>query len=164
MPACAIFFEYAIYFRIAVETADGGASFGRAGGNGSICEPETGAEIMQFSLIIYQPPSAFATANDPAAAAAYTAGWTAYAAALSEAGAMAGGIGLQGPDTATTIRFGGDGPLVQDGPFADTKEQLGGIFNIDVPNLDAAMKWAARAPLKFGGSVEVRPVLHMSGR
>jgi hypothetical protein len=129
---------------------------------------------MQFSLIIYQSPKAFAMAGDPAHAADYTAGWTAYATALAEAGAMAGGIGLQGPDTATTIRFGGDGPsaqdplvqdpLVQDGPFADTKEQLGGFFNIEVANLDAAMKWAARAPLKFGGSVEVRPVLHMSGR
>lgn len=119
---------------------------------------------MQFSLIIYQPPKAFAMAADPGHAADYTAGWTAYAAALAEAGAVAGGIGLQGPDTATTIRFGGDAPLVQDGPFADTKEQLGGFFNIEVANLDAAMKWAARAPLKFGGSVEVRPVLHMSGR
>ena len=119
---------------------------------------------MKYSLIIYQTPKAFAIANDPAHAADYTAGWMAYAAALAEAGAMAGGVGLQNPDTATTIRFGSDGPLVQDGPFADTKEQLGGIFNIEVPNLDAAMKWAARAPLKFGGSVEVRPVRHMSAR
>jgi hypothetical protein len=119
---------------------------------------------MQFSLIIYQTPEAFATGNDSARATDYTAGWAAYAAALVEAGAMAGGTGLQGPDTATTIRLGGDGPQVQDGPFADTKEQLGGFFIIDVPNLDAALKWAARAPLKFGGSVEVRPVLHMSNR
>ena len=115
---------------------------------------------MQFSLIIYQTPKAFVMANDPAHAADYTAGWAAYAAALAEAGALAGGTGLEGPDTATTIRFGGDGPQVQDGPFADTKEQLGGFFNINVPNLDTAMKWAARAPLKYGGSVEVRPVLH----
>jgi hypothetical protein len=115
---------------------------------------------MQFSLIIYQTPEAFTKANDPAHAADYTAGWSAYAAALAEAGALRGGTGLEGPDTATTIRFGGDGPQVQDGPFADTKEQLGGFFNIDVPTLDAAMKWAARAPLKYGGSIEVRPVLH----
>ena len=115
---------------------------------------------MQFSLIIYQTPKAFVMANDPAHAADYTAGWAAYAAALAEAGALAGGTGLEGPDTATTIRFAGDGPLIQDGPFADTKEQLGGFFNINVPNLDTAMKWAARAPLKYGGSVEVRPVLH----
>jgi hypothetical protein len=114
---------------------------------------------MQYSLIIYQTPKAFAMANDPAHAADYTAGWAAYAAALAEAGALAGAIGLQDPDTATTVRFGDNGQLVQDGPFADTKEQLGGFFNIEVPNLDAAMKWAARAPLRFGGSVEVRPVL-----
>jgi hypothetical protein len=124
---------------------------------------------MKFSLIIYQTPEAFATHGDPVRAADYFAGWNDYAAALAEAGAMAGGAGLEPPATATTIRVGGDGHQasghqVEDGPFADTKEQLGGFFNIDVADLDAAMKWAARAPLKYGGSIEVRPILHMSDR
>ena len=118
---------------------------------------------MRFSLIVYQTPEAFATYPDPARGADYSAGWTTYAAALAEAGVMSSGAGLESPDTATTLRFGGGGrQQVEDGPFADTKEQLGGVFVIDVPDLDAALKWAARAPLIFGGAVEVRPVLHTS--
>ena len=121
---------------------------------------------MKFSLIIYETPEAFATRHDPAYAADYWAAWPAYTAALIEAGAMAGGAALEGPNTATTIRFDGQGHghQVQDGPFADTKEQLGGFFIIDVPDLDSAMKWAARIPLKYGGSVEVRPNLDMENR
>ena len=117
---------------------------------------------MKFSLIIYETPEAFATRSDPVGAADYWAAWPAYTQALVEAGAMAGGAGLQAPTTATTIRFAKDGQQVQDGPFAETKEQLGGIYIIEVPDLDAAMKWAARMPLKYGGSVEVRPNLDMS--
>ena len=119
---------------------------------------------MKFSLIIYETPEAFATRHDPAFAADYWAAWPAYAQALVEAGAMAGGAGLEGPQTATTLRFNKDGHTVEDGPFADTKEQLGGFFLIDVPSLDEAMKWAARMPLKYGGSVEVRPNLDMDNR
>ena len=119
---------------------------------------------MKFSLIIYETPEAFATRHDPAHAASYWAGWPAYTQALIDAGAMAGGAGLEGPTTATTIRFGGDGQRVEDGPFADTKEQLGGIYIIEVPDLDVALKWAARMPLTLGGSVEVRPNLDMSAR
>jgi len=115
---------------------------------------------MKYALIVYQTPDAFATYHDPVRAADYSAGWTTYAAALAEAGVMTAGAGLEHPETATTLRFGGGGQQVQDGPFADTKEQLGGMFVIDVPDLDTAMKWAARAPLKYGGSVEVRPTLH----
>jgi hypothetical protein len=115
---------------------------------------------MKYALIVYQTPEAFATHHDPAQAAEYSAGWTSFAAALTEAGAMTGGAGLEHPQSATTLRFGGGGQRVEDGPFADTKEQLAGVFVIDAPDLDAAMKWAARAPLKFGGSVEVRPVIH----
>jgi len=118
---------------------------------------------MKYSLIIYETPEAFAARADPARAADYWAVWPAYAAALTDAGVMAGGAGLQGPDTATTLRFAGNGQQVEDGPFADTKEQLGGSFFIDVPDLDTAMKWAARVPLQYGGSVEVRPHLDTSG-
>ena len=124
---------------------------------------------MKFSLIIYETPEAFATRHDPAHAAGDWAGWPAYTAALIEAGVLEGGAGLEGPETAATIRFGAGGPQiggqqVEDGPFADTKEQLGGIYLIDVPDFDAAMKWAARMPLTLGGSVEVRPNLDMSNR
>ena len=69
------------------------------------------------------------------------------------------GDGLQGPNTATTVRIRDGKRIVQDGPFADTKEQLGGYFVIEVPDLDAALEWAARAPSAACASVEVRPVL-----
>jgi hypothetical protein len=60
---------------------------------------------------------------------------------------------------ATTIRLAGGKRQVQDGPFADTKEMLGGLFMIEVPDLDAALQWAARCPAADGGSVEVRPMM-----
>jgi hypothetical protein len=60
--------------------------------------------------------------------------------------------------TGTTLRVRGDKRQVQDGPFADTKEQLGGYFVIEVPDLDSALEWAARAPCASTGGVEVRPV------
>ncbi len=83
--------------------------------------------------------------------------WMAYAKALIDAGVLTGGTALQLPETATTLRIKDGKRLVQDGPFADTKEQLGGFFIINVADLDAALDWAARCPLAPGGVVEVRP-------
>ncbi|TXT20448.1 MAG: YCII-related protein, partial [Gallionellaceae bacterium] len=70
-----------------------------------------------------------------------------------------GGAGLQPPETATTLRLRDGQRRVQDGPFADVKEQLGGFFIIEAPNLDAALEWAARFPQRPGQAVEVRPNL-----
>lgn len=83
---------------------------------------------------------------------------TAYAATLHAAGVLIAAEVLEPTDVATTLRRP-DGVLqVQDGPFADTKEQLGGILVIDVPDLDAALEWAAQAPvLDWGGAIEIRP-------
>ena len=74
---------------------------------------------------------------------------------------MVGGNGLQPPETGTTLRIEGGTRHVQDGPYADTKEMLGGYVVVDAPDLDAALKWAARAPCASdgAGSVEVRPVM-----
>jgi hypothetical protein len=69
------------------------------------------------------------------------------------------GDGLQPPETATTLRVVDGKRVVHDGPFADTKEMLGGYLIIDVPDLDTALEWAAKAPCAHGGSVEIRPVL-----
>ncbi|MBD7918183.1 YciI family protein [Cellulomonas sp. Sa3CUA2] len=83
--------------------------------------------------------------------------FTAYAATLQAAGVLVGAEVLQ-PSVATTTVRSVDGVLqVQDGPFADTKEQLGGTFVIDVPDLDAALAWARQAPSVTWGPVEVRP-------
>ena len=65
------------------------------------------------------------------------------------------------PDTATSIRIPDGKRHIQDGPFIDAKEQLGGMFLIEVPDLDVALQWAAKCPSASTGGVEVRPVLEM---
>lgn len=97
--------------------------------------------------------------NDPAQVEAYWGGWQAYIGALAQSGVMIGGNVLRPPETATTLRVENGTRHVVDGPFADTKEQLAGFVILDVPDLDAALEWAAQAPCATGGSVEVRPVL-----
>ena len=72
---------------------------------------------------------------------------------------MRGGAGLTPTGAATTVRTRGGQKTVHDGPFAETREQLGGFYLIDVPDLDAALEWAKRLPLSADGSVEVRPVI-----
>ena len=78
---------------------------------------------------------------------------------LTEAGAWVTGGGLQERATGTTVHYSDGEPLVTDGPFAETKEQLSGFWIIDVENLDEALKWAARIPNVTYGSTEVRPVM-----
>ena len=112
---------------------------------------------MQYMLMFYQPQSEF-DQRDEAKAQAYRASWMDYVGAVRHSGIVQNGHGLHPPMTGTTLRVRGDKRQVQDGPFADTKEQLGGYFVIDVPDLDAALEWAARAPCVATGGVEVRPV------
>ncbi len=108
---------------------------------------------MHYSLLFYQSPEDFAPRTDPRKREAFWAAFLPYMKALKDAGVVVAGAGLQPPDSATTLRLQGDKRLVQDGPYAEAKEQLGGFFVIDVPNLDAALEWAARYP---GKVVEVR--------
>jgi hypothetical protein len=81
----------------------------------------------------------------------------AYAKALDDAGVLASAEVLQPSNATTSLTLSGGELLVQDGPFADTKEQLGGTFVIDVPDLDAAIEWAGGAPSVSWGHVEIRP-------
>src|SRR5439155_11553591 len=89
---------------------------------------------------------------------AYIGAWRAYHRALVEAGIHAGGDPLQAPETATTVQMRAGRRQVQDGPFADTKEQLGGFTILECPSLDVALEWAARCPAAASGAVEVRPI------
>ena len=116
---------------------------------------------MKYSMLIYENAKGLALRSDPDAnkRQAYWAAWPAYSKALQDAGVFVGGAGLELPQTATTLRLDNGKTLVQDGPFADTKEQLGGFFMIDVPNLDVALEWAARIPAAPGSVIEVRPNL-----
>lgn len=86
------------------------------------------------------------------------AAYMAYGEALTKAGAMVGSNRLAPTSAATTVRIADGKPQVLDGPYVDSKEQLGGYFLIDVPDLDAAISWAARCPAAGHGVVEVRPV------
>ena len=112
---------------------------------------------MQYMLMFYETQEDMA-AREGAGGAAHMAGWTAYIGSMFQAGVAESGQGLLPPSAATSVRLRGDKRQVQDGPFADTKEQLGGYFVIDVADLDTALEWAARAPCASTGGVEVRPV------
>jgi hypothetical protein len=114
---------------------------------------------MQFAIIVYESPAEMAAREDPTRAEAYWGAYGAYSAALQEAGVARGGAGLLPPHAATTLRLRGGERLVQDGPFADSKELLGGFFLIEVADMDSALAWAARCPSASSGSVEVRPLL-----
>lgn len=85
--------------------------------------------------------------------------WQGYIEALTASGVLRGAGGLTPPEAATTLRLREGRRLVQDGPYAETKEQLGGYFVLEVDDVDAAMEWAARCPSSATGSVEVRPLL-----
>lgn len=119
---------------------------------------------MQYALLFYQSPDEFAARTDPKKREAFWASFVPYMKALTEAGIVVAGAGLEPPDVATSIRLNGGKRQVQDGPFAEAKEQLGGFFIIDVPNLDVALEWAARYPAGPAGGVEVRPVLPQTDR
>jgi hypothetical protein len=112
---------------------------------------------MQFALLVYESPEAWATRKsdetDP-----YVGAWRAYYKALLEAGIYVGGDPLEVPETATTVRVMEGKRRVQDGPFADTKEQLAGFIILELPSLDTALEWAARCPTASAGAVEVRPL------
>ena len=85
----------------------------------------------------------------------------AYTAALAAAGALIGGERLRPTSDATTVRVRGGKTEVLNGPYAETREQLGGYYLIDVPDLDAALSWAARCPSSSMGTIEVRPLWTM---
>ena len=113
---------------------------------------------MKLTMIIYESTSELARRQDPAQAQAYWGAWMAYVQAINAAGIVSGGAGLELPARATTLRLAGGQRQVQDGPFADTKEQLGGYYLIEAPDLDAAIAWAARCPGASHGTMEVRPI------
>lgn len=123
-------------------------------------EPETTA--MQYMILFYETQADYDTRGTRESNPGYWGAWGAYIGAIAEAGVMVGGAALHGPETGTTVRIAGGERHVQDGPVAGIKEQLGGYVTIDVPDLDTAIAWAARAPSSITGATEVRPVLPMT--
>jgi hypothetical protein len=113
---------------------------------------------MQYAMLIYETEEAYAQRSTPENEEFWSP-WRKYQQMLLESGVMVVGSPLQpASTTATTVRIRGGTQHVQDGPFADTKEQLGGFMILDVPSLDVALDWAARCPAARYGAVEIRPV------
>lgn len=112
---------------------------------------------MKYALLIYPKPGSHEALTDEE----YARVNEAYL-ALREDPRCLGGAHLQPRETATTVRYGGGQHLITDGPYADTKEVLGGYYVLDASDLDAALEFAQRIPaVRLGGAVEVRPLVEV---
>jgi hypothetical protein len=112
---------------------------------------------MKYALLVYEDEKVFGPEKAGPALQDLFAKHMAFQQELGER--RLGGAGLKHTSTATTVRTQAGKQTIHDGPFAETKEQLGGFYLIDVPDLDAAIAFAKKLPLLQNGSVEIRPVL-----
>jgi hypothetical protein len=115
---------------------------------------------MQYLLMIYTPEDGWSKMS-PAEQQQGMAAYNAYSEALKTAGVLKGSNRLQPTATSTTVRVANGKSQVLNGPFADSKEQLGGYYLIETADLDGAISWAARCPGASHGTVEVRPIWSM---
>jgi hypothetical protein len=116
---------------------------------------------MKYMLMLYFDEKGAAKADDPARTK-MSAAYAAYTDAMKKAGVWLGGDRLRPTAMATTVSIRDGRQQVVDGPYADTKEQLGGYYMIEAPDMDAALSWAARCPAAGNGTVEVRPLWEMT--
>jgi len=114
---------------------------------------------MKYMLLIYGDPTNF----DPAEGDAMMAEYMKFTSAILESGEMVGGDPLEGPETATAVRLRDGKRSTTDGPFAETKEVLGGYYIVDVKDLDRALELAAQIPGAKAGTIEVRPIAAVPG-
>lgn len=114
---------------------------------------------MRYLLLIYGPPPV--EPPSPEMAERIMTEYWQYEKEVAEAGVRQGSEALHPVETARTIEVRADGErVVTDGPFAETAEVLGGYYQLDVPDMDAALDWAARCPgAKYGSRIEVRPIV-----
>jgi hypothetical protein len=117
---------------------------------------------MRYALLIYTDSDQWQKEYADRPADAMHEAYNAYTHSLVESGAMKGGEALEQTSTATTVRLRGGQRLVTDGPFAETKEALGGFYLVEARDLDEAIELAAKCPGARTGSVEVRPIMEMS--
>jgi hypothetical protein len=115
---------------------------------------------MRYLFLLYSDPQNGPAPGSPEEAAEMPA-WFDYTQKLADAGVLLGGEALHPVESATTVRVRDDKALHTDGPFAETKETLGGFYMIDVETLDEALDWAAKIPNVGYGSVEVRPIMEL---
>ncbi len=117
---------------------------------------------MQYALLIYEPlAESYADGEAGQAWQDIVNAHNAFGGELVQSGAMRGGAGLKNPDTATTVHVTAQGRTVHDGPFAETREQLGGFYLIEAADLDGAIAWAKKLPIAGTGSIEIRPCMDM---
>ena len=112
---------------------------------------------MKYVMLIYESAPNLESRKD-ARRDPYVAAWRAYYKALVASGAYVSGEPLEAASASTTVRLKNGRRHVQDGPFADAKERLGGFIILDVPSQDAALEWAARCPAAATGAVEVHQI------
>jgi len=117
--------------------------------------------MPEYLMLIYTPAE---NPLSPEEMAEMSPQWDAYTESLREAGVYLGGNALQGTDVATTVRVRDGETQITDGPFAETKEVLGGYYLLEAPDLDTVLAHAARVPNIGFGSTEVRPILDMGAR
>ncbi len=113
---------------------------------------------MQYMFLIYNTPESEPTYGSPEFQA-MMAGFAAFNEKASADGVLRGGEALKGIDTATSVRVRGGKVETMDGPFAETREHLGGYYVLDLPDLDAALRYAALIPVAQFGTIEVRPLM-----
>ena len=111
---------------------------------------------MQYMLLIYEDERAFG--ENEAALQEIVGKHQAFAQSLGAT--LKGGAGLKSSATATTVRINGGSKAIHDGPFAESKEQLGGYYLVDVPDLDAAIAIDKRIPMLGDGAIEIRPLIN----
>jgi hypothetical protein len=125
---------------------------------GTVPQDDEQGMAMRYMLLIYGPDQTDMDPNDPAAAEVMDA-YNAFTKEIQDAGAMLAGDALHPSTTATTVRVRDGETLTTDGPFAETKEQLGGFYMVEAADLDEAIGWAAKIPGAKQGSIEVRPLV-----
>jgi hypothetical protein len=115
---------------------------------------------MQYMLLLYGNEAGYAQIPPDQLPAIFEK-WMAYSQDMKDAGVFVAGDELKSTPTATSVRFQGGKVVTTDGPFAETKEQLTGYYLIEVPDLDAAIKWANQCPIVYGGGcVEIRAIVN----
>jgi hypothetical protein len=121
---------------------------------------QTKERAMQFLLLLHADEAAMQSSSNTETERRLAA-YGAYIEAMKQAGVLRGGNRLRPTATATTVRVSNGKTTLLNGPYAETKEQLGGYFLIETPDLDAALTWAARCPGASHGAIEVRPIWEM---
>ena len=113
--------------------------------------------MPKYAALIYRDEANWPAQKSPEERALYQA-WGAFRKDVAEAGVMKDGLGLSFSSSATTVRIREGKTLMTDGPFAETREQLGGVFIFECADLDEALSWASRIPDVHTGAIEVRPL------